>query len=43
MKELLTFVFWFGVGYLTVTKVAPYVQAKIESQNLDATWRLMND
>lgn len=40
MKELLKFAFWFGVGYVTVTKLAPAVQAKYEALDLDNVWEL---
>ena len=38
MKQLLGAALWFGIGYLTVTKLMPLLQAKIESINLDEMW-----
>lgn len=38
MNELIRFAFWFGVGYLAVTKAAPAIQAKVEAMDLDSMW-----
>ncbi len=38
MKEVIKFAFWFGVGYLVTTKVAPALQAKYEAMDLDSVW-----
>ena len=43
MGFAIRFAFWFGVGYVAVTKAAPYVQAKIESANLDEMWDVFNE
>lgn len=40
MKELLYAVAGFAVGYWTVTKAMPYIQAKIEAMDLDAMWEI---
>lgn len=40
MKHFIKLAFWFGVGYLAVTKAAPYVQAKVESADLDRMWEI---
>lgn len=37
------FALWFAVGYVAVTKAAPYVQAKIEAMDLDEAWDVFNE
>lgn len=37
-RILLSFAFWFTIGYVAVMKVAPAVQAHIESLDLDDMW-----
>lgn len=37
------FVGGFAVGYLTVTKVAPAVQAKVEAMNAGDPWDVWDD
>lgn len=43
MKHLLAVAVGFGVGYLVVTKLAPIVQAKIETVDLDTMWQVYED
>lgn len=43
MKHLIKFAFWFGIGYVTATKLAPAVQAKFESMDLDEMWDIYSD
>jgi hypothetical protein len=40
VKELLKFAFWFGVGYVVTTKVAPAIQARYEAIDLDSVWEI---
>lgn len=43
MKPLTSFALWFLAGYITVAKIAPFVQAKFEAMNLDSKWEAIND
>lgn len=43
VRNLILFAFWFAVGYMAVTKVAPIMQAKAEVLDLDEAWELWDD
>ena len=38
MRQLVVLAASFAVGFWLVTKAAPYVQAKVESMDLDTMW-----
>lgn len=38
IHQLAKFVLWSWVGYVVTTKLAPIVQAKLETHNLDDMW-----
>jgi hypothetical protein len=43
VKQLLAAAAGFAIGYLVVTKVAPIVQARIESLDIDTMWDVYDE
>lgn len=43
MRKLISFAAGYTFGYLLVTKLAPIVQAKIQSADLDSLWDVYDD